>query len=1216
MANCLQVAFTYINANNEQVEVTLTSEPLPSNIEITPENELDIVRQVLLDIYNNPNKDGYRELQGVLNSSYPINYTTNIITRNPLLLQATNDVTSWTSENGKLLVTSPSIVISNILEKIDSTNDLELKSTLNLQKAIIEQLNGETIPYKIILHEELLDIDNRRISDDGTEGSYFDREDRNIFLFHSTDLLSTPTEKDNTIALLNALLHKNGINKSIKEISDLEDDFDISQLGLNFSNIRMLLNTITSSKTTVDTVQSESQPQKILEQKQDLYGESIERLANKLYQQGITSLEQAAAIYYAGNNKRPGKIRKQDFIHYTDYNETDLQSYSQFLSDDAPPIDKINLWEGINKDKAKENDYIESSQVLIDYLIENGYRGNETPQHVRKKLLIDALIDEDNYYQIPPLASPAIDSRTFFLDQQEIHEKWQRMRKQYYSGKGGKEAGNITANDYVDAQRIYRNAVQFFGTAWVREPFQLSNGKYSIYIYSSKLLDLTEQDERKLLDESYIERDWDRLSDMEKAIQDLDRYNGETSLGSRSNFYKQDPQIRNKYFNKSNRTTVRSLLKKIANSDSNLAGLANSLIDKVSNNVDIYLEPVQFFERGTDNLNVDAAGYYTTYRNEIRIAEFANFVKGRSEALLLHEIIHALTFHNLRNNSEINSDFFRMFSHAKENIGEELYALTNLDEFIVGLFTDSILISKLKTVPPIESVKIYPNLFSQVFDYILSLFNINKNSTEPTFYEQAWSVASNIIDSANLKSNINNDNFLVNESNFSILDIAANDYKSSNSSYKSSNSLASQVLQYNSDNTTFNGYTKSDSVGRQRLKVFTNKLAQKYGLNVDVLSSKEISDIYDIKGGSFTFSRHRAFIDGDNRIVINGDKASFAEPIHELSHLVLDGLKITRNDLYTYLTNNIINHPTYEKIRKIYPELNEQQLREEVFVTVLGEQYNGSILSQENQDWSNRNDHLFTTAIKGEKQFFSDLFGIDNFRFFDLTGQQLMNMSMNDIMDNFTTTLMDGGFMREIEISNEKQDHLLNDTYLKNNQNTDSSFYTGLRQIGFGEDIASTLWIKSRSNNFYKWHQGDIITNSDEEPRLFFRGKEPFKIYDTDIEGKGDVVVVKGNLINEDVGYRTLASNIKSVNTLDSIPTTFLTFDIDDFANNNSIRMIGSEVELKYSISKLKEQFPDYEYNINSFGNTNFIEYQKKPNSFISDLRTQLLNNNIITKIC
>ena len=70
--------------------------------------------------------------------------------------------------------------------------------------------------------------------------------------------------------------------------------------------------------------------------------------------------------------------------------------------------------------------------------------------------------------------------------------------------------------------------------------------------------------------------------------------------------------------------------------------------------------------------------------------------------------------------------------------------MSNKDEFLVGLFTNANLIEILKDTEAVPGLKDHTNLFTQLMDYMLSLFDIHKSNT--TLYTQAFAVATNILE--------------------------------------------------------------------------------------------------------------------------------------------------------------------------------------------------------------------------------------------------------------------------------------------------------------------------------------------------------------------------------------------------------------------------------------------------------------------------------------
>jgi len=161
-----------------------------------------------------------------------------------------------------------------------------------------------------------------------------------------------------------------------------------------------------------------------------------------------------------------------------------------------------------------------------------------------------------------------------------------------------------------------------------------------------------------------------------------------------------DVAIREKYFKDSPVTDSVTILTKISTSTHPLAPLAKQLLKYAKlNNSTIILDAADYIIVN----GIQAAGVYKTKTGDIQIAEFANFRGKGSEATLIHEILHSLTYSALRDNSQVKQDLEKLFNSAKKELGSE-YALTNLDEFVVALFSDAKFIQKLTEIKATDGI--------------------------------------------------------------------------------------------------------------------------------------------------------------------------------------------------------------------------------------------------------------------------------------------------------------------------------------------------------------------------------------------------------------------------------------------------------------------------------------------------------------------------------
>jgi hypothetical protein len=201
----------------------------------------------------------------------------------------------------------------------------------------------------------------------------------------------------------------------------------------------------------------------------------------------------------------------------------------------------------------------------------------------------------------------------------------------------------------------------------------------------------------------------------------------------------------NRVFKGEKEITASKVLSNIAKSNHPLNKLAQHLGKFVVNN-DITLTRKN--EIPVTN-GISPTGIYYSDTNKIEISEQQNHVS--PEVTVLHEILHHLTFNYLRKNTAENDEFLSFYNEAKKNTdifppydaktNTGTYALNDVDEFMVALFTDSRFIKKLKEIPATKKSK-FSNLFQEIFDYILGLFGVTKNSS---LYSEAFAVATHII---------------------------------------------------------------------------------------------------------------------------------------------------------------------------------------------------------------------------------------------------------------------------------------------------------------------------------------------------------------------------------------------------------------------------------------------------------------------------------------
>jgi hypothetical protein len=186
-----------------------------------------------------------------------------------------------------------------------------------------------------------------------------------------------------------------------------------------------------------------------------------------------------------------------------------------------------------------------------------------------------------------------------------------------------------------------------------------------------------------------------------------------------------------KYFTDGTTDSV-TALNDISKSDHVLAPLAKKLIPHAkANNITIY----SIGKLAPTNISKNPAGLY--HGNTISINN--NIA---TETTIIHEILHSLSHKQLVENPD--KGFEVMFEKAKEVLGTSHYALNNIDEFLVGIFTDSDFIRALQEVEAVQGLKEHKNLMEQILDMILGKLGIFKSNS--TLYSQAFATATNVLE--------------------------------------------------------------------------------------------------------------------------------------------------------------------------------------------------------------------------------------------------------------------------------------------------------------------------------------------------------------------------------------------------------------------------------------------------------------------------------------
>ncbi len=199
----------------------------------------------------------------------------------------------------------------------------------------------------------------------------------------------------------------------------------------------------------------------------------------------------------------------------------------------------------------------------------------------------------------------------------------------------------------------------------------------------------------------------------------------------------------------SDKSSSQKVLSQIAKLDGGLGTIARKLLE---NKLDIPIELIDVPNFTNNNLpegvpkfedeNFLAAALY--YQGKIYIAKQTKF-KDSTEGTLLHEILHAYTYNYIKNNPNARSvqaseDLVKYLNQPEiSKLLRDKYPLTNVDELLVGIFTNPKLIEDLKLLEPKNKN------FKSVWDEILQIFKVIFGISDKTMFDEVFSAASEVL---------------------------------------------------------------------------------------------------------------------------------------------------------------------------------------------------------------------------------------------------------------------------------------------------------------------------------------------------------------------------------------------------------------------------------------------------------------------------------------
>lgn len=167
-------------------------------------------------------------------------------------------------------------------------------------------------------------------------------------------------------------------------------------------------------------------------------------------------------------------------------------------------------------------------------------------------------------------------------------------------------------------------------------------------------------------------------------------------------------------------------------------------------------------------------------------------------------------------------------------------------------------------------------------------------------------------------------------------------------------------------------------------------ISSKYGVKVNLYDNSEIAEF-----GDATLFNASAFTK-NGELYINIDKASVAEPLHELLHVILATMKASNPDTYYRLVNSVQYHPMFKEVSSNYNEINTELL-EETFIQLFSKTFRKNIKQE-----GIFNQEVFNMAIKSTIEDMLELSQSLNWE----STFGIMGKSIKDILVDFGSALL------------------------------------------------------------------------------------------------------------------------------------------------------------------------------------------------------------------
>ena len=136
-------------------------------------------------------------------------------------------------------------------------------------------------------------------------------------------------------------------------------------------------------------------------------------------------------------------------------------------------------------------------------------------------------------------------------------------------------------------------------------------------------------------------------------------------------------------------------------------------------------------------------------------------------------------------------------------------------------------------------------------------------------------------------------------------------------------------------------------------------------------------------------------------VYINSDLVTIDTPLHEMTHVWLEGFRKKNPEAYQALMKAALEHPYAKRIKLVYPELDDDAVANETFATLTGLRNADKAVSQLNQSFFEKMKDYWDQFITWLNTQFLDIFGV----------KPSVNDSLLSVIDKVGESLLSSSFM-------------------------------------------------------------------------------------------------------------------------------------------------------------------------------------------------------------